>query len=485
MSIRRRLSSTGFRFVGLYALVYILTTLGFMALIFSIVGTEIEDNIKREIKRDYRALVQIIKSKNADEISSHFADLIASTDYLDSLFILKDDQGSVIASNYPYKTDLGKGWVRLSKVTEKPLQQSGLSQDYVFAGEVDDSGNASGASSYIGWNDDIGSYSLFVGQSRSRIDETKAIVSRIAALVIPISMFLAFLGGLIFNRMTMRRIEVINEHCRSIRAQGDLSLRVPNTQPDDEYGLLIANLNAMLDNIDKGVKNIQAVSDDVAHDLRTPLGRLKYNLEAGRSDSKATTDSLKIILDNALVEIDNLLETFSAILRISQLKSGKRKSKFQDFDLSALVDTFYQAYSPSAEDAGHKMFFQTTDERCIINGDKEMVGQLLSNLIENALHHAIGPGYENLEIRLALHHDPSSVILSIEDNGRGIPKEYRKQIFNKFFKGDYERQDGGNGLGLALVKAVADLHDAQLQLVALNSGVKFLVTFTRLSSSGL
>jgi signal transduction histidine kinase len=241
----------------------------------------------------------------------------------------------------------------------------------------------------------------------------------------------------------------------------------------------------MLDNIDKGVQNIQAVSDDVAHDLRTPLGRLKYNLEAGLADSKATTESLKVILEDALVEIDNLLETFSAILRISQLKSKKRKSKFQNFDLSALVDTFYQAYGPSAEDAGHTMHYEASSESCMINGDKEMVGQLLSNLIENALHHATGPNHENLDIRLALNYDPSSVTLSVEDNGRGVPKENHNQVFNKFFRGDYDRQEPGNGLGLALVKAVADLHDAQVQLVAVNPGVKFLVTFPRLTSTGL
>jgi signal transduction histidine kinase len=456
-----------------------------MALIFSIVGTEIEDNIKREIKRDYRDLVQIIESSPDVGINAYFSDLIDSTDYLETLYILKDDQGVIIASNYPYDTDMGKGWVRLRKVNETPAQAKNPSQTYTFMGETDYYGKNSDAQAYIGWNDRIGSYSLFVGQGLARIDETKAIVSRIAALVIPISMFLAFLGGLIFNRMTMRRIEVINEHCRSIRAQGDLSLRVPNTQPDDEYGLLIANLNAMLDNIDKGVQNIQAVSDDVAHDLRTPLGRLKYNLEAGLADSKATTESLKVILEDALVEIDNLLETFSAILRISQLKSKKRKSKFQNFDLSALVDTFYQAYGPSAEDAGHTMHYEASSESCMINGDKEMVGQLLSNLIENALHHATGPNHENLDIRLALNYDPSSVTLSVEDNGRGVPKENHNQVFNKFFRGDYDRQEPGNGLGLALVKAVADLHDAQVQLVAVNPGVKFLVTFPRLTSTGL
>jgi len=485
MSIKRRLSSPGFRFVSLYVLVYLLTMLGFMVLMFSILGTEIEDNIKRDIKRDYNDLVQDIGSDNPDEIEHQISDLIRSSNPREALYILKTDQGRTLASNYPYETNLENGWARLNKVKEGGKISKLIEQDYVFLDDLNRFPENADYKAYIGWNDRVGPYSLYLGQSLDRIEETKAIVSRIAALVVPISLFLAFLGGLIFNRMNTRRIEVINHHCRSIRAQGDLSLRVPNSRPDDEYGLLIANLNAMLDNIDKGVQNIQAVSDDVAHDLRTPLSRLKYNLESGLSDSKATPKSLKVILENALVEIDNLLETFSAILRISQLKSGKRKSKFHDFDLMALVDTFYQAYAPSAEDAGHKMLFEVSTETCMINGDKEMVGQLLSNLIENALHHAVGPDHESLTIRLSLNYDPSSVTVSVEDDGLGIAKEHRDQVFNKFFRGDVRRQGPSNGLGLALVKAVADLHDAQVQLVALNPGVKFLVTFPRLTSRGL
>ena len=481
MSIKRRLSSTSFKFVGLYVLLYLISTLGFMFLMFSILGTEIEDNIKKDIRRDFNSAIARIESDDFSKIEGQISTLIDSANPLQTLYILKTDTGRVVTSNYPYETSLKLGWVYLNEIREEaepPGFGNGMDSFWEDLDLYPESPHHEG---YIGWNDAIGPYTLYIGQSLERIEETKSIVARIAALVVPISLLLAVLGGLIFKSMTTKRIDVINDHCRSIRKQGDLSLRVPNSRPDDEYGLLIANLNAMLDTIDKGVQNVEAVSDDVAHDLRTPLSRLKYELESGLSNPKTSVRSLKAIIESALVETDNLLETFSAILRISQLNSGKRKSKFQIFDLAELTETFHEAYAPSAEEAGHVFNYECDTSPCRINGDKEMVGQLISNLIENALRHATGSDRKNLTIRLGLSRDDGRAVLSVEDNGRGISLDQQEHVFNKFYRGDYSRTGAGNGLGLAMVKAVAELHEAQVQLVALNPGVKFLVIFPRIS----
>lgn len=484
MSIKHRFFSTSFRFVSLYVVVYLFTTLSFLVLMFSIVGTEIEDKIKRDIERDFHDVVHHITADNSSDIEFRISERIASANPLDTLYILKTERGKIVATNYPYETNLGKGWVHLQELKDKDEPPEFEGEEESFFEDMSFYPENAHDEGYVGWNEAIGPYNLFVGQSLESISETKSVIARVAILVVPVSLLLAFLGGLIFNRMTTKRIEIINDHCRSIRKQGDLSLRVPNSRPDDEYGLLIANINAMLDTIDKGVQNIQTVSDDVAHDLRTPLSRLKYKLDSGRSDPNATLKSLKEVIENGLDETENLLETFSAILRISRLKSGQRKSKFQDFDLLVLIKTFHEAYSPSAEVAGHEMRLRSNMESCIVNGDKEMVGQLLSNLIENALHHASQHAREGLVITLALDCDHDSATLSVEDNGRGIESVNQNKVFDKFFRGDYSRQNPGNGLGLATVKAVAELHEAEVQLVPLNPGVKFLVTFSYARSSG-
>lgn len=324
-----------------------------------------------------------------------------------------------------------------------------------------------------------------MSNQRVRLEETQRTILLTAALVIPLSLIATFLGGIFFNKITTRRIEVINDHCRSIRKQGDLSLRVPNTKPDDEYGLLIANINAMLSAVDNGVKNVEAVSDDIAHDLRTPLSRMKYALESGLIDQDIAKDQLKTILETTLTETNTLLDTFSAILRISQLHSGQRKAKFQRFNVTALVRTFVEAYTPSAEELGHRLLYSHEEDDCTIDGDKEMLGQLISNLIENSLQHGGGPNNVGLTIRLSLKRDDEAVTLSIEDNGRGIDDEDHDVVFTKFYRGDYSRTDSGNGLGLALVKAIADLHDVKIQLTTLRPGVKFSFAFPRTASIGL
>lgn len=472
MSIKRWSSSSSFRFVSLYVLVYLISAFGFVILMFSILGTEIEDGIKRDIKQDYARITADIDEQSLPILQERVSEVIQKSNPLQSLYILEDETQQKIVSNYPYDVNLSAGWGHLDKAQER--------DDHIGFGDKN----------YIIWSQNIAGQTLHIGQSLERLDETKGIVTRIAIIIVPISLFLAFLGGLIFNRVITKRIEVINDHCRSIREQGDLALRVPNTKPGDEYGLLIANINAMLDAVDKGVKNIEAVSDDIAHDLRTPLSRMKYALESGLVNKNISQAELQDIVKTALGETDNLLETFSAILRISQLNSGRRKEKFKQVDMVDLVEIFVEAYTPSAEEKGHALILQSDSDddpkhAGFIQGDKEMLGQLLSNLIENSLQHAVGPDHKNLTIKLTLKCDQEFVTLSVEDNGRGISHDDHEKVFDKFYRGDHSRTGTGNGLGLALVKAVADLHDAKIQLVALRTGVKFSLSFPRRLSTGL
>lgn len=453
-------------------MVYLISAFGFVFLMLSVLGTEIEDGIKRDIKQDYARITTDINEQNLLILRARVTELIEKSNRLQSLYILEDEAKRTVVSNYPDDVILSPGWGYLDGIKDE------------------NSHIGFGNNGYIIWSQNIGGQTLRIGQSLERLDETQGIVSRIAIIIVPISLFLAFLGGLIFNRVITKRIEVINDHCRSIREQGDLALRVPNTKPEDEYGLLIANINTMLDAVDKGVKNIEAVSDDIAHDLRTPLSRMKYALESGLVDENISQADLQGIVKTALGETDNLLDTFSAILRISQLNSGRRKEKFKQVDMIDLVEIFVEAYAPSAEEKGHKLILhsdrdETRTHKGFILGDKEMLGQLLSNLIENSLQHGVGPDHENLIIKLTLKCDQEFVTLSVEDNGRGISREDHAKVFDKFYRGDHSRTGTGNGLGLALVKAVADLHDAKIQLIALRTGVKFSLSFPRRLSTGL
>jgi len=349
MSIKRQLSSSGFRIVGLYVFFYLITAIGFLWLMFSVLGSEIKNSVKADIERENSLIIDGLDENSDDALHKRLLPYIEKADVLSEVYILLDSSGNVLLANYPYDVKLELGWAYLDELEDEdePYEDDDDDDDGILFGYLDFDiiPENSEDEGYIGWVSKVGEQTLLVGRTLDRIDETKDIFVRMALIVFPLSLILAILGGMIFNRLTTRRIEVINEQCRSIRRQGDLSLRVPNEKPDDEYGLLIANINAMLDTIDKGVRNVQEVSNDVAHDLRTPLTRIKYGLEAGLLNENTTKTELSEILETSLSETDSLLDTFSAILRISQLNTGLRKSRFKVFDLTYLVQTIVEAYA--------------------------------------------------------------------------------------------------------------------------------------------
>jgi len=443
---------------------------------FIVMGAEIENNIKTEIKREHSQIVDDLDSGVTPSLENRLTPFSAKANPLYALYILQNKSGETIISNYAYEANLNPGWIYLLELKDEdePFDEEeddGFFDDIDFdfiTGDTNDEG-------YIGWVSSHENQLLFIGRSLDRIDETKEVFVRIALIALPLSLFLAVLGGLIFDRITKLRIEVINNQCRTIRRKGDLSLRIPNEKPEDEYGLLIANINSMLEAVDKGVKNVQEVSHDVAHDLRTPLTRIKYGLEAGLLDQTATKKDLQAVLRTTLGETDSLLEIFSAILRISQINTGLRKSRFQVFDLTDLVLTMAEAYEPIAEEKGHSLTMIGDDHTCLVNGDKDMIGQLVSNLLENIFQHA--GDTLTIIIKVICNHD--DINLSVQDNGKGIPEQELENIFNKFYRIDKSRSETGSGLGLAIVKAVTDLHDGTIQVDNCAPGTKFLVSLPR------
>lgn len=475
MWIRRFLASSGFWIVSVYVLFYLITVLGFLWLLFGILGSEIENSLKSDIEREQSQIISSLARGDITDITRHIEQLIKSTDPDSSIYILLDGNGNTLTSNYPRKIDTLSEWIHLPKV-----ENTHTTGNDRLTGDLTLHTSSSHDQGYIGRAAPGDNYTLFTGKSLKRIDETKRVVVRLALIVLPLSLFLATLAGIVFSRITTRRIEVINQQCRTIRQRGDISLRIPNEKPDDEYGLLIANINAMLETIDRSIKNVQAVSDDVAHDLRTPLTRIKYSLETGLGKSAATVSELREILESASRETDKVLQTFSAILRISQLNTGLRKARFQVFDVTALMQTICEAYEPTAEEMGHKLVFDHSGGLCFARGDKDMLTQLISNLVENCFEHA---GL-NLNIHLGVTCRPDEIEITVQDNGHGIPGDEHGKIFGKFYRVDKSRSASGSGLGLAIVNAITDLHGGNIQVESAAPGTKFLVTLPRGDTSG-
>jgi signal transduction histidine kinase len=297
---------------------------------------------------------------------------------------------------------------------------------------------------------------LVVAQDAYALDELRELIVRAFAWGGAATLLLAGIGGGVMVSRVMHRVEVINRASERIMA-GDLTGRLPVgmiTAGGDEFDRLSINLNRMLDRIEKLVEGMRQVSTDIAHDLRTPLTRLRRSLERLRAGAQDASPAYVAGLDNALAQTDELLTTFASLLRIAQIESRATRFVFTRVDLSAIACTVLEVYRPAAEEKRQELEGEIPDA-VIVAGDRALLTQMVANIVENAIRHAP----EGASIRIVLQ--PGSAegpLLTVSDNGPGIPSNERTNVFRRFYRLDISRGSPGNGLGLSLVAAIAELH---------------------------
>lgn len=313
---------------------------------------------------------------------------------------------------------------------------------------------------------------LFVGRDARQLDETRELPLEALAWALAATLLLAVIGGAVMSAGLRRRVEAINRIAAEI-VRGDLGRRIPDRDTDDEFDVLARQLNHMLDRIQALMEGMRQVTNDVAHDLRTPLGRLRQRLERARREARTVADYERAV-DGGLDEIDRILDTFGALLRIAQIESGSRRAHFTRIDLSGVLDTVLDAYTPVAEESGHALHGAIARDVCV-RGDRDLLVQLFANLIENALRHTpVGS-----RIDVTLEPARSGPIAVVADNGPGIPAEARPKVLQRFYRLESSRSTPGSGLGLSLVAAVAELHDAALDLGDNRPGLRVTLRFPR------
>ena len=310
---------------------------------------------------------------------------------------------------------------------------------------------------------------LLVAQDAARLTDMQHAIVRAFAWAGGLTLLLAIAGGAVLANSFLRRIDTITRTNRAIMA-GDLSARIPVRGTHDEIDQLIASLNAMLGRIQQLMDGLRQVTSDIAHDLRTPLGRLRQHLEDARERAK-TTAEYDAATDAAIVEADELLETFSALLRIAQVEAGAQQSAFGELDLSGLARSVGEAYQPAAEDSGHALDIRIEDG-VRFTGDRQLLAQMISNLVENALRHTPAGS----TVALAVRRTGEGFTIEVADNGPGIPEGERARVFARFYGLDRSRSTAGSGLGLALVRAIAGLHGLSIELTDRKPGLGVAVT---------
>lgn len=280
---------------------------------------------------------------------------------------------------------------------------------------------------------------------------------------------LSLIAGALTARRVLRRIDAISGTSAKIMS-GDLSERVPVTRRNDEFDGLATNLNAMLDRIERLLQGLKQVTDNVAHDLKTPLTRMRNQAEAALRDS-SDDDTRRQALETTISESDKLIRTFNALLMIARAEAGAPSGAQTDVDLTAVAEDVVELYTPVAEDSG--IAVETSIAPDIrLRANRELIGQALVNLIENAIKYGRPEDGKPARIAVNLHRQGDRVLIEVADNGPGIPEEERTRVLERFVRLEKSRTEPGSGLGLSLVAAVAGLHGGAFRIEDNGPGVR-------------
>lgn len=282
---------------------------------------------------------------------------------------------------------------------------------------------------------------------------TQAVITRAALVTIALGVVI----GLLFSRTLLHRVEAVNKTARAIRG-GDLSQRIPLTGSGDELDDLSANLNSMLDQIERLMHGMRDVSDNIAHDLRSPLTRIKNRLTDALEDGdrEVRDEALRATIDDS----EKLLSTFNALLSIARIKSGEGAGALKPIDIVAIAEEMTELYEPAAQDAGFTLTLITAPTPPV-KGSRELVSQAVANFLDNALKYAEGGSRIEVKVEPARN---GGAVLSVSDDGPGVKPEDRDRIFERFVRLEASRTTPGSGLGLSLVSAIARAHGATIEL---------------------
>jgi signal transduction histidine kinase len=445
----RLLRTNAFRLAALYMALFAASVLTLLIFIYfstaNFVERQTEETIGAEItglQEQYRqhgliGLIEAVNSRTTTERNQP------------TLYLLADPRLKRIAGNlseWPRTAPIKPGWVRFSVSLTRGGNQAtydALASVFILNGD----------------------YRLLVGRDlrdavvfRRRVEQTLFF----AALL---TLALGLIGGLFMTRNVLRRVEAVNRTSASI-ILGDFSERVPVTGSGDEFDQLAANLNAMLDQIERLMAGMRQVTDNIAHDLRTPLSRLRARLEVTLLE-RPDADRYAEALTETIAEADRLLGTFNALLSIAEAEAGARRDTMAEVQLDEIARSVADLYEPVAEEKGLTLTLDIASP-APVRGDRHLLSQAIANLLDNALKYT-----PEGEVSLAVRRAPDGHIrLEIGDSGPGVPADHREHVFDRFFRLENSRSTPGNGLGLSLVRAVAKLHGGEVRLEDNRPGLK-------------
>jgi signal transduction histidine kinase len=329
-----------------------------------------------------------------------------------------------------------------------------------------------------------GGFRLLVGRDLEERERLFGIIANAGQWSLALVIVLGLAGGFFVSRRVLNRIEAMTETAQTIMA-GDLAGRLPVAGTGDELDRLADHLNAMLERIEALMRGLKEVSDNIAHDLKTPLTRLRNRCEQALR-SAAGVDDYRAALESTIAESDDLIRTFDALLMIARAEAGQSRDNMTEFDAAEIARDVGELYEPLADEKGIAL---TVDAPAAapVRGNRELVSQALANLIDNAIKYAGPNGKLNgapAEIVVKAGNDGERIAISVADRGPGIAEADRGRVVERFVRLEQSRSEPGSGLGLSLAAAVARLHGGELKLEDNHPGLRSTIALPRAGPAG-
>lgn len=303
---------------------------------------------------------------------------------------------------------------------------------------------------------------LFIAADASALLTLNNLIARSFLAVFGTILALGLVISLLVGRMTLRRVDQFASTLHEIMA-GDLSRRIEHRKRPDEFDRLAIEVNRTLERIHELMENLRQVTNDISHDLRTPLARLREHLELARAGFE--DERFREMFDTAITELDQALAIFSALLRLAEIEAGARRAQFRTLDLTGILQALVESYEPAMADRGIKLTAEI-EAGLALRGDKDLLNQAIANLLDNILVHPESATKSTLRAS----HRNGKIHLSISDNGEGIPASQRDRVMQRFVRLDAARHKSGHGLGLPMVNAIITLHGGAMSLQSGDKG---------------
>ena len=453
----RLLRTNAFRLALLYIGIFAASVMALLVFIYWSTANFVEQQTEATLDAEIAGLAEQYEQRGLSGLVQVIAERSAGERGDAMLYLITDPQARPLAGNlssWPEAESIRPGWIGFPVEIGRGAQR----ETHMARGAIFTIPNG---------------YRLLVGRDLRDATAYRKRVTNTLAYAGLLTLGLGLAGGVFMSRNMLRRVEAVSNTAAGI-IHGDLGKRVPLSGSGDEFDQLAANLNAMLDQIERLMVGMRQVTDNIAHDLRTPLSRLRTRLEVTLMENP-DGGRYREVLRETIAEADGLLGTFTALLSIAEAEAGSNRAGMAEVDLAEIARSVAELYEPIAEEKG--LAFAVETQRPVpVHGDRHLLAQAVANLLDNALKYTATGG-----IRLRVESAPQAARLEVADSGPGIPADRREAVFDRFVRLEGSRSTPGNGLGLSLVRAVARLHGGAATLDDNHPGLRAILTLPKLS----